>query len=617
MCTKNNINLPSAFTLQGTNHLPKIDNQGGIGSCASQSINRNQFTNAYSRFVHSADVNSKFDSKDDKYCFAPKYTYNFSGAGTIWVYETLMDHGVIPTCDFPFEKNESGGHIKVKDGEMSKLSAAWPVTVPGLMKKGLKNRLSGYERVWFTGDPYNEKLTTSEAGLELLNKIKAAVVDGNCVITGGYPSRWIYADIEETGTYGKKGEQAIVAAAGNAGGGHQVTIVGYDDHITSSFGGVTMKGAFIVANSYGEGWKNGGYTYLMYDACNTVSEFEPLNNPKLYSGQMYVTPGKELKMYSEFLALGANQKLVFKQNGTVDICGNEFGAYTICDKESGKYLGYNKEGADRKIVLKDEADETSVWSFIPYEKLDIIPSYNKDNYDKAYEGTYWVYAVNRDVPENHMKYLDAGTGFTASGRGIQFASFNEGKYSMAKSWTLECKPEGDFESRLGIAAGKDIENQRVWVVDQFGFTDWKKDIVIGYPELYIEVEIEAADRESFKVIMTRKNEAGETAYHMPSMFKNGKNHPTYLIKDKGTYLTFSANIDGEPETGYFALSYSELLKLPKATCSSDYKWGFIVDADKKSNVIVKKAALYYGGSETPLATINRAKKVNGKTVFEF
>ena len=36
-----------------------------------------------------------------------------------------------------------------------------------------------------------------------------------------------------------------------------------------------------------------------------------------------------------------------------------------------------------------------------------------------------------------------------------------------------------------------------------------------------------------------------------------------------------------------------------------------------ADVIVKKAALYYGGSETPLATINRAKKVNGKTVFEF
>ena len=167
MCKFNVNKLPVAFSLIGTNHLPTIDNQGGVGSCASQTITRNQFTNAVSRYIHNADMDRTFDAKDNDYCFAPRYTYNFSGAGTIWVYETLMEHGAIAVNECPFEKNENGGHIKIKDGVLCEQTAAWPVTVPGLMKKALNYRLNGYERVWYDGEPYNAQLTTTDIGLEI------------------------------------------------------------------------------------------------------------------------------------------------------------------------------------------------------------------------------------------------------------------------------------------------------------------------------------------------------------------------------------------------------------------------------------------------------------------
>lgn len=606
--------LPSAFTLVGSTTLPSIDNQGGIGSCASQSVTRNQFSNAVAKYAHSIYPNCQRDSHNSTECYAPKFTYNLSGAGTIWVYETIKDHGAICVEEFPFEKNENGGHIKQKDGQWIEKSAQWPMMYPGMMKKALKNRLTGYERVWFDGEPYDAQLTTCEEGLELLEKIKCSLVLGNCVVTGGYPSRWVYSKIVNTGSYGKVGDSAIVAASGTAGGGHQVTIVGYDDDVTAVFGGVMMKGAFIVANSYGEGWVNGGYTYVMYDAINKKSEFNALNDNKLYSGQMYITPSENITMYSEYLTKGS-QALCFAPCGETDIYGEKFTVYNIKDKESGKYLGYNNDGKNRAILLADEAGETTAWCLIPYEKLSIFPSFVQEEYKKEYEGSLWVYALGRDCTPEGYRFLDAGTSYTASGRSLNLATFNSGKYPVAKSWDAVGFAEGEFEGKLGITAGKDAQNERIWVFDQFAFLDWTKDVVFGLPELYIEFELDAADRNGFEIVLTRTDKDGNVEEYMPAMFRYRKYHPQYCDKDQ--YNTFSGKINGEAETGYFALSYSELLKFPAGKTALDYTWGFTVSCLGKESVTVRNATLYYGGSETPLATAGRTKTVSRKATFKF
>lgn len=611
---KEKIILPAAFSLVGTTTLPSIDNQGGIGSCASQSVTRNQFSIAVTKYAHSIYPNCRRDSHNPEECYAPKFTYNLSGAGTIWVYETLKDHGAVSVADFPFEKNENGGHIKQKDGKWIEKSAEWPMMYPGLMKKALKNRITGYERVWFDGEPFDAQLTTCKEGLELLEKIKRSLVMGNAVVTGGYPSRWVYAKIVNTGSYGMKGDSAVVAAAGNAGGGHQVTIVGYDDDVTAEFGGVKQKGAFIVANSYGEGWVNRGYTYVMYDAINNVSEFEALNDTKLYSGQMYITPSKNITMYSEYLA-NASQTFVFVPNGETELYGEKLTVYNIKDKESGKYLGYHKDAPNREIVLADEVSDTTAWCFIPYEKLSIFPQFDEAEYKKEFEGSYWIYALGRDCAPEGNRFLDAGLSPAASGRSLNVAGYNSAKYPVAKSWDIVGYAEGEFEGKLGIRAGKDIENKRIWVFDQFAFLDWKKDIVFGLPELYIEFELDAKDRNGFSITLTRTDKDGNVEEYMPAMFRYTEHHPRYCDKDQ--YNTFSGKIKGEAETGYFALSYSELLKFPAGKTALDYTWGFTVTCKGKDSVTVRNATLYYGGSNTPLATAGKTKKVSRKASFKF
>ena len=102
--------IPESFSLIGTEHLPPIDNQGALGTCASQAITYTQMTNAVSRLLHSKDENVKWNpsSGDTSTIFAPKFTYNFSGAGTAWVYDIIKDHGVALLKDCYFYSNSSG-----------------------------------------------------------------------------------------------------------------------------------------------------------------------------------------------------------------------------------------------------------------------------------------------------------------------------------------------------------------------------------------------------------------------------------------------------------------------------------------------------------------------------
>ncbi|MBE6544387.1 MAG: hypothetical protein E7675_08310, partial [Ruminococcaceae bacterium] len=282
--------LPSAVTLVGTVHLPPIDDQGAVGCCASNAITYTQFTNAVSRYIHSLDPNANWTpSKNTKAnIFSPKFTYTLAGSGTAWVYDVLVDHGAATLNNSTFYKYYGGSRYYTTAGTLSKSAVCWD-NINTLGYNALSYRLTDYEQIWVTGGDYvstaeptvngevNVMFTTSQAGRNLVAKIKDALNRGNAVVTGGYPARWDFSTLTGGGTYGKAGEQVVVSASGKDAGGHQVTIVGYDDNITAKCNGVTLKGGFLVSNSWGTGWGNSGYIWIMYDAVNTVSEYSSLS----------------------------------------------------------------------------------------------------------------------------------------------------------------------------------------------------------------------------------------------------------------------------------------------------------------------------------------------------
>lgn len=263
--------LPSAVTLTGSKHLPLIANQGAVGCCASMAATYLQFTNAYSRYLHSIDPNTDFDPSSGKhrYNFSPRFTYNLAGAGTAWVYEVLKEQGTLLQTHSTF----SGGVTGYASDNT--LANDW-ATLEGYWTEALQYRIQNYDQVWMSS--YDFQLTTTSKGKELLNRIKSSLNEGNVIVTGGYPDRWDYTTVVNGGTYGKKGEQVIYRSTNRSSGGHQVAIVGYDDNLTCTVNGVTLKGAFLVANSWGNTWKNSGYTWVMYDAVNQNSAYASLNH---------------------------------------------------------------------------------------------------------------------------------------------------------------------------------------------------------------------------------------------------------------------------------------------------------------------------------------------------
>lgn len=286
--------LPSSYTLVGTKHLPPISNQGNIGTCSSSSITYMQFSNAVSRYIHSIDPDTDWNpsSGEAKYLFSPKFTYNFAGSGTAWVYNILIENGALTWDKSHFATKADGSY----DQEPVKLgiptqTTSWDVGV-GAMEDALNYRLNNFEQIWVSGkdDSYGVdgkvQVTNTEKGQALINKIKDAVIHGNVVVTGGLSSTWgggyqTNAVVANT-KIAKKGDSVLYCGRGDKSGGHQICIVGYDDEIeadvTNVYGEKTrLKGAFLIANSWGEGWQNDGYCWFMYDSINEVSEYDELN----------------------------------------------------------------------------------------------------------------------------------------------------------------------------------------------------------------------------------------------------------------------------------------------------------------------------------------------------
>jgi C1A family cysteine protease len=96
---------------------------------------------------------------------------------------------------------------------------------------------------------------------ELIERIKTYVA-------GGIPSMFgftVYNSIEQAGA---KGEIPFPGIKEKVAGGHAVVAVGYDDKKSiknREQGAKGTVGAFLIRNSWGEGWGDAGYGWLPYE----------------------------------------------------------------------------------------------------------------------------------------------------------------------------------------------------------------------------------------------------------------------------------------------------------------------------------------------------------------
>ena len=570
--------LPAAYTLLGSKHVPKPDDQGSIGSCSSEAVTYMQFTVAVSQYMnyYHPELNWDPSSGDASTQFSPKFTYNFGGAGTEYAYKVLMDDGCLPMSVCITDKNTNDGKYWGGSRVMSPQSRAWEVG-EGMMIEALKFRLTGYEEDEFLQSNACQ-LTTNDYGRAIIEKTKDALVRGNAVVLSGWSSYWEYTTIKkksDAGTIGKAGQHVIWSGFAlkdrkdGSDGNHCITIIGYDDDISVTVNGVTMKGAFLLRNSWGN-WMDEGNCFIMYDAFNKVSEFGLFNVPEYYNGSQAVSVDA-LKTVNPMQLGNFALYTTFTPAGETVYGEETYPTYYLFS--DGKCLSY-KGGTFSKAA---KGDENCLFALIPAEKV-------FDSLPEEYAGRYLLYAVSAEQFLT-LKSSSVGSEFTLTAEPIDPAVscfIIDQKFDAAE--------DGSFSYMIAIGKTGFSEYERTGTIYRFSWTYWDKDIKVEAPELIVEAEVEMKDRITLDIWLTRTDKNGAQERYEPacmSMRIQNGSVPGLELKEDET-LSFHGNSNvTEPETGYFAFAYDPLLS--ENYTVSDFLWGVDVSG---TEALVKSVRLY-------------------------
>ena len=242
------------------------------------------------------------------------------------------------------------------------------------MVEALNTRLAGHDVVTIpsSGTP----ITSSNSSA--LSEVKELLygtdgTDGKVlnirVLIG---SNWSYAKRKsydsETGTVSEYVDpetgatEQIAYRAVSGGGGHAMTIVGSGDNVWCDINNdnivdVAELGAFKVANSWGDDWKNNGYIWVSYDALNKVSAVPNVNDPdnrkSIFdrevdingngpaNGFYYIDVQNEDVYYVGQLHLDTNKRNSFAMSGGRSILAN-----TTADDYISKFSAHSNSNAD-------------------------------------------------------------------------------------------------------------------------------------------------------------------------------------------------------------------------------------------------------------------------------
>lgn len=240
--------------------FPEIRTQGGIGSCVCFAVGYYQYTHELGLLANWNNKNSVNTTK-----VSPRWLYNIINGGSdggSWdgnAYALLSEHGALTWSDFPY----------IDDGTNPTAYRAWP-TGAATWRKALTYKAAdyGYIDVGYA-DP-----------APAMSDIKAMLANGHVLAFQTYVVSWEYDQVgndpQSTLDDAFVG-QAIASAVDGYEGSHEMTIVGYNDNIWVDINDNNLvdpaeKGAFKIANSWGNDWQNSGFAWLSYDAMYEVSQ---------------------------------------------------------------------------------------------------------------------------------------------------------------------------------------------------------------------------------------------------------------------------------------------------------------------------------------------------------
>ncbi|MCX6841741.1 MAG: hypothetical protein NTX53_05615 [candidate division WOR-3 bacterium] len=225
-------NRPAGSVLSSgdlSSQMPPVGDQGQQGSCTAWAVGYYQKTHYEWREYHWNDSLTSHE-------FSAAFVYNQvnggtdQGAGFAEAYSLISSQGCATVADCPYNQGDY---------------TTWPSE-------------SAYARaIPHRGGASHFFSMTDSVGI---NMARARIDSGYTTVLGIS----VYSNFDNIASFGYK--YCVADTYGGNRGGHAVTIVGYNDTITTHDG----PGAFRMVNSWGTGWGQAGYWWMSYVAARNA-----------------------------------------------------------------------------------------------------------------------------------------------------------------------------------------------------------------------------------------------------------------------------------------------------------------------------------------------------------
>lgn len=293
-------NFPSSLDWSQSEYFPAIGNQGSTGSCGYYSIFYTNFT-----FVNNRTKGVKTTESNT---VNPMFGYNFYGIMDKDSYYLTREVGFATLGVLPLDQSNRK--------TLSPTKEVW--------ESALNHRAEDIETVSNYGE---EDAVITGPTDPSLNQIKQSLNDGYLMGIGTLSSSWNFS-VVASGEH--EGEIAIDRCDAGSGGGHGVSLVGYDDTIwiDINYDGEVQTaelGAFKIANSWGTDWGNEGFAWVAYDALNVTSQIltdaeQTRINAAIDAGTIKANKVKNSSRKSFFMYSDFNRPKVREKDNSGCIC---------------------------------------------------------------------------------------------------------------------------------------------------------------------------------------------------------------------------------------------------------------------------------------------------------
>lgn len=250
--------LPKSVDNSTSPAFPEIRNQETVNSCVAFAVGYYQYTYALGKLAGWSNKNPNNSTK-----VSPKWLYNLTNGGgdfgsSPWLaHRILQEQGALTWAEFPYSGDVSNPVNYL----------AWPTSAT-TWKNAMRYESLGSASLGTPSEPAS------------FQQVKNLLANGQVLTFSTYVYSWEYEQIDNDRSTTSDNAfvgQNIVTWMDGFDGGHEATIVGYNDNlwVDLNANGVVEsgeKGAFKIANSWGADWMNSGYVWIAYDALQPVSQ---------------------------------------------------------------------------------------------------------------------------------------------------------------------------------------------------------------------------------------------------------------------------------------------------------------------------------------------------------